>query len=126
MSEPGTTAGAPVCDARRPSEFCDRRLESVADYVVSVGRVLLEGAAEEVSQVGDMHGRRVLLSISDHDQIARVVSRRPKKQSGVPHPASPYAVPHRDDCPYAICTEQTLSSTPSKPPSVERRGESLL
>src|SRR5271167_2661297 len=70
----GDGARCPYSDRGRLSEFCDRRLEPVPDHAISMGRILLEGTAEEVSQVGHVHSRPVLLSLADHDQISGVIS----------------------------------------------------
>ncbi len=51
-------------------EFGDRRLEPVADHVGAACRVMFQHTPKEVSQIGDVDGRPVLLAGSQHDQVA--------------------------------------------------------
>ena len=70
------------CDSGRLRKFGNGRVRSVTDDLAATGRLVFQGAPEEVGQVRGMHGRPVLLPAAEHDQVAGVVAGRAEKEPG--------------------------------------------
>src|ERR1700736_5989186 len=63
----GDRASGAGCDGGGFGYFGSGRNRSIADHEVTARRFTLQGSPKEVSQVGDVHRRPVLLSGPDHN-----------------------------------------------------------
>ena len=61
-------------DGGRLGQLRNGRVQSIADDVVTAGRVVLQSAPEEIRQVRDVDRGPMLTSRAEHDQVAGVVT----------------------------------------------------
>src|SRR5436190_6550682 len=62
------------CDGGRLGQLRNGRVQSIADDVVTAGRVVLQSAPEDIRQVRDVDRGPVLTPGAEHDQLAGVVT----------------------------------------------------
>ena len=98
------------CDGGRLGQLRNGRVQSIADDVVTAGRVVLQSAPEEIREVGDVDRGPVLMSRAEHDQVAGVVTGRAEQQPG--NASTAVAVRHTggdDDSPHVARIESSPS-----------------
>src|SRR5260370_42259266 len=61
------------CYCGRLRQLGNGCVQTIANDVIATSRLAFQDAPEEAREVGDVHGRPVLLSRADHDQVAGIV-----------------------------------------------------